>query len=72
MPSPRCEAVRRAASVVDNLHSLGALLDASIDEVRDWLTGRTNPPVHVFLKAVDIIDSRGKQGAGTARAPAPR
>lgn len=72
MLSPRCEAVRRAASVIDNLHALGAMLDASIDEVRDWLTGRTNPPVHIFLKAVDIIESHGKQATGTARTLAPR
>jgi hypothetical protein len=66
MSSPRCEAVRRAARVIDNLHALGAMLDASIDEVRDWLAGRTDPPVNIFLRAVDIIDSYGKQGTATA------
>lgn len=67
MLSPRCEAVCRAARLVDNLHYLGALLDASIDEVREWLTGRANPPVHVFLKAVDIIDGHGKKGTALQR-----
>jgi glutathione synthase/RimK-type ligase-like ATP-grasp enzyme len=65
MFSPRCEAVRRAARVVDNLHDLGAMLDASIDEVREWLTGRASPPVHVFLKAVDIIEGRGRKSTAT-------
>ena len=72
MLSPRSEAVRRAARVIDNLHDLGTLLDASIDEVRAWLTGHASPPVHVFLKAVDIIDGYGKQGAVTGRTAAQR
>jgi hypothetical protein len=61
MLSPRCEAVCRAARIVDNLHRLGELLDARIDEVEDWLSGRANPPVHVFLKAVDIVYGSGKE-----------
>lgn len=59
MSNPRCEAVRRAAAVVDNLYRLGAQLNASIDELHDWLAGRGNPPVNVFLKAVDIIERHG-------------
>jgi hypothetical protein len=58
MSTPRCEAVRRAAGVVEDLHRLGELLNVSIDELRDWLAGRANPPVHVFLRAVDIIDAQ--------------
>jgi len=65
MSTPRCEAVRRAAGVVADLQRLGALLNASIDELHDWLAGRANPPVHVFLRAVDIIDAH--DGTGRAR-----
>ena len=72
MSSPRCEAVRRAARVIDDLHELSALLDASIDELREWLAGRASPPVHVFLKAVDIVDSHGRQSPETSRTIAPR
>ena len=56
MPNPRCEAVRRAAAIVDNLYRLGAQLNASLEELHDWLAGRGIPPVNVFLKAVDIIE----------------
>jgi len=59
MLNARCEAVRRAAAVVDNLYYLGALLNASIEELHGWLAGRGNPPVKVFLKAVDIIERDG-------------
>jgi len=48
------------------------MLDASIDEVRDWLAGRTDPPVNIFLRAVDIIDSYGKQDTATGRSVASR
>jgi len=61
MPNPRCEAVRRAATIVDNLYLLGAQLNASIEELHDWLAGRGNPPVNAFLKAVDIIERNGRR-----------
>ena len=66
MSTPRCEAVRRAAKVVEDLYQLGALLNASLEELHDWIAGRANPPVHVFLKAVDIIDA-GSQGKRSPR-----
>jgi len=60
MTNPRCEAVRRAAAVVDNLRLLGAQLNASIEDLHQWLAGHGNPSVNAFLKAVDIIERHGR------------
>lgn len=57
MTTDRCEAVRRAAAVTKDLRKLRDLLGVPISVLRAWLQGRGNPPVHTFLKAVDIIDS---------------
>jgi len=60
MPNARCEAVRRAAAIVDDLYRLGAQLNASLEDLHDWLAGRRSPPVSAFLKAVDIIERHGR------------
>lgn len=52
--------MRRAAAIVDNLYRLGAQLNASIEELHDWLAGRGKPSVNAFLKAVDIIERHGR------------
>jgi hypothetical protein len=60
MPNARCEAVRRAAAIVEDLYQLGAQLNASLEDLHDWLAGRRSPSVSTFLKAVDIIERHGR------------
>ena len=59
MPEPRGEAVRRAALIVNDMHRLRMLLDVPMSDLRDWLAGRADPPIDVFLKAVGLIDAHG-------------
>jgi hypothetical protein len=60
MRTSRCEAVRRAARLVNDTHQLRILLGVALHDLRDWLEGRGNPPIPVFLKAVDLIDAHGE------------
>ena len=60
---PRCEILRRAAQIVGDLHALRRMLRVSMNDLQDWLAGNVNPPVHVFLKAVDIIDAQAGRHA---------
>jgi hypothetical protein len=53
---PRCHVLRRAADIVGD-RQLRSMLKVSMNDLRDWLAGRANPPAHVFLQAVDIIDA---------------
>ena len=34
-----------------------------MNDLYDWLAGHANPPVHVFLKAVDIIEAHAGRHA---------
>lgn len=61
MIEDRREAVRRAARVIRDLNGLRALMGVSMADLLAWLEGRGNPPLHAFLKAVDIIASHGSQ-----------
>ena len=56
---PRCEAVRRAAHIVNDMHKVRMLLDVPMRDLRAWIAGRADPPIDVFLKAVDIIEAHG-------------
>lgn len=65
MHTPRCEAVRRASHIIDDPQRLGELLGVAMEDLGRWLEGRGNPPVPVFLKAVDLIDAHDESlGAG--------
>jgi len=51
------EALQRACRVVDgNLDRLCRLLGVPRVALCDWLAGRGEPPLPVFLRAVDLID----------------
>lgn len=43
-----------------------------MNDLQDWLAGNVNPPVHVFLKAVDIIDAQAGRHAAQAGRHAAR
>ena len=62
---PRCEILRRAAQIVGDRHVLRRMLRVPMNDLRDWLEGNANPPVHVFLKAVDIIDAHAGRHAAS-------
>ena len=62
---PRCHILRRAAQLVGNDYALRLMLKVPMSDLRDWLDGRANPPVRVFLQAVDIIEARAADQAGT-------
>ena len=51
--------MRRAAAIVDNLYRLGAQLNASIEELHDWLAGRGHPTVNACLEGVVVIERHG-------------
>lgn len=61
--------------MVGDRHALRLMLKVPMNDLYDWLAGHANPPVHVFLQAVDIIDayrranpSRQADGASDASA----
>jgi hypothetical protein len=62
---PRCEILRRAASILEDPRTLGMMLKVSMSDLHDWLAGRSNPPTHVFLQAVDIIDAHAPANGRT-------
>jgi hypothetical protein len=71
MLAPRCEAVRRAANTVDNLHMLRRLLGVPMSQLHDWLAGRGHPPLDAFLKAVDIVDAQSADDGPPVSRPQP-
>lgn len=60
----RCEILRQAAHIVGDRHALRLMLKVPMNDLYDWLAGHARPPVHVFLKAVDIIDAHADRQAG--------
>lgn len=54
---PRCQILRRAAELVGGPHALRTMLKVPMSNLNDWLAARSNPPAHVFLRAVDIIEA---------------
>jgi hypothetical protein len=51
------EALTRAAKILGGPHQLRAYLRVSIRELEAWMRGAQQPPVHVFLKVVDVISA---------------
>lgn len=49
----------RAAEILGGKVELRAHLRVSMRELEAWLAGRDRPPAYVFLRAVDLIGSRG-------------
>lgn len=71
---PRCEILRRAAEIVGDLEALRLMLKVPMSDLSNWLAGNANPPVHVFLRSVDIIyaDADRRDNEASARGAARR
>ena len=52
-------ALRRAADILGGKDKLRAALRVPMASLEEWLEGKVQPPMDVFLKAVDIISSPG-------------
>ncbi len=42
-----------------------------MNDLSDWLAGYANPPVHVFLQAVDIIEAHAEAQADNVTGAPP-
>ena len=51
----RVDALRAAAGMLGGARKLAAFLGVPAPEVRAWLDGQTEPPLHAFLTALDVI-----------------
>lgn len=49
------QTLRRAADILGGKDPLRAILKVPMRSLEDWIDGQSNPPMDVFLKAVDII-----------------
>jgi hypothetical protein len=50
-------ALRRAADIIGGKEALRAALHVPLARLEEWLEGQGDPPMDIFLKAVDIISS---------------
>jgi mitochondrial fission protein ELM1 len=55
MPTVYARTLRRAADIVGGAQALARDLEVSPAIFRGWLDGSANPPMDIFLKAVDIV-----------------
>lgn len=53
----QARALRRAADILGGKHRLRAALHVPMSQLERWLDGVGEPPMDVFLKAVDIISA---------------
>ena len=59
-------ALRRAADILGGKDMLRAALHVPMPSLDQWLEGRSEPPVDVFLKAVDILSTPTGSAPATA------
>jgi len=59
-------ALQRAADILGGKDQLRATLRVPMRRLAEWLDGAAEPPMHVFLKAVDIISGPASGTAPTA------
>src|SRR5205085_12479698 len=50
-------ALRRAADILGEKQALRAALHVPLARLDEWLAGKSDPPMDIFLKAVDIISA---------------
>ena len=50
-------ALRRAADILGGKQALRAALHVPLARLDEWLAGKSDPPMDIFLKAVDIISA---------------
>ena len=66
-PTVHSRALRRAAELLGGKERLREHLRVSARELDAWLDGMREPPMDVFLKAVDLISGQGAQAFETSR-----
>src|SRR3954469_25169135 len=63
-------ALRRAADILGGKRKLRAALHVPMASLDDWLDCRSEPPMEVFLRAVDILSMPTENTQGTPRGTA--
>ena len=59
-------ALSRAADILGGKDLLRAALHVPLHSLEEWLEGRSEPPMDIFLKAVDILSAPTGAAAATA------
>ncbi|HZE60926.1 MAG TPA: GAF domain-containing protein [Burkholderiales bacterium] len=59
-------ALRRAADILGGKDLLRAALHVPMHSLEEWLDGRSEPPIDIFLKAVDILSTPTGSAPATA------
>jgi hypothetical protein len=57
--------LHRACEVLGGMEPLSRQLGVSPSVLTLWIEGRQDPPLHVFLAAVDIVLLAAERGGGT-------
>jgi hypothetical protein len=65
-PSVYARALRRAADILGGKDKLRAALHVPAHSLDEWLEGRSEPPMDVFLKTVDILSAPLGSASATA------
>ena len=53
--------LHEACLILGGEHKLAVYLDVSAERVEGWLNGRGAPPPEVFLRCVDLVESRRRR-----------
>ena len=71
MPTVYARTLVRAAELVGGQQELARQLGVFPSHLVAWIAGTSNPPVEVFLKAVDIVGDHDNQQLRTPLVPPP-
>jgi len=75
-PTVHARALQRAADILGGKEPLRVVLRVPMIRLDEWLAGHSEPPMDIFLRAVDIISAPTKSTAAAVRAtvrePMPR
>jgi len=74
-PSVYSRTLQKAAEAAGGQKKLARLLRVPIAELEKWIGDKDEPPMSIFLKAVDLVlDDTTSSGAGSdpGEPPAPR
>jgi hypothetical protein len=55
MSDVHARVLQKASTILHGVENLSSALSVSRSELESWLKGDTQPPVEVFLKAIDIV-----------------
>ena len=57
--------LQRACEVLGGVEQLAAHLRVPASSLAHWIEGKEDPPLHVFLAAVDVVLLGAERSAGT-------